>query len=123
MKGIVRDLGEMKIFEDILVVMTKFNMCIETIQDWMECYNMIGEPKENDPIDVNIPELESTCTVEGFDFSSDQFLNPLKVKKINFSFPKNPKFANIGDYWDDETIRNIMDLLHAFRDTFLTKFL
>ena len=35
---------------------------------------------------------------------------------------KNPKFANIGDYWDDETVGKITDLLHEFQDLFPTKF-
>ena len=28
---------------------------------------------------------------------------------------------NIGDYWDDETMENIIDLLHEFQDLFSTK--
>ena len=52
--------------------------------------------------------------VEGFGISSDQFLKPLKIKKVNIGLPENPKFANIGEYWDDETIGKIIDLLHEF---------
>ena len=42
--------------------------------------------------------------------SNDQFLSPLKIKKVNIGSPKNPKFANIGYYWDDETMGRITDL-------------
>ena len=42
--------------------------------------------------------------VEGFGISSDQFLRPLKIKKVNIGSHENPKFANIGDYWDDEIV-------------------
>ena len=36
---------------------------------------------------------------------------------------ENLKFANIGDYWDDETVSKITDLLHEFWDFFPTNFL
>ena len=54
--------------------------------------------------------------------SLDYFLNPLKVKKVNIGSPENQKFANIEDYWDDETVSKITDLLHEFRDIYPTKF-
>ena len=59
--------------------------------------------------------------LEGVSISSDQFLSLLKIKKVNISSSENPKFSNIGDYWDDETIWNIIDLLHKFQDMFPTK--
>ena len=31
-------------------------------------------------------------------------------------------FTNIGDYWDDEMVSNITDLLHEFQDLFPTNF-
>ena len=39
--------------------------------------------------------------------SSDKFLKPLKINKVNIGSPENPKFANIGDYWDEETVAKI----------------
>ena len=54
---------------------------------------------------------------------SDQFLKPLKIKKVNIGSPDNPKFSNIGDYWDEETVTNITDLLHEYQDLFPTNFL
>ena len=62
----------------------------------------------------NIPDSEGIRAVEGVSISSDQFLSPLKIKKVNICSPKNPKFANIGDYWDDEIVRKITELLHEF---------
>ena len=79
----------------------------------MECYNVTREPNDDEPTDVNIPEFEGTCPVEGFGISSDQFLNPLKVKKVNIGSSTNPKFSNIGDYWDDETVGKITYLLEV----------
>ena len=60
--------------------------------------------------------------VERLGVSSDKFLIPLKIKKVNIGSLENSKFANIGDYWDDENIGNITYLLHEFQDLFPTKF-
>ena len=35
---------------------------------------------------------------------------------------ENPNFVNVGDYWDEETMENITNLLHEFQDLFPTKF-
>ena len=54
------------------------------------------------------------CVVEGSGILSDQFLMLLKIKKVNIGSSKNPKFANIGDYWDEEKVVKITDLLHEY---------
>ena len=41
---------------------------------------------------------------------------------MNIGSSENPKFANIRDYWDDETVSKIKDLLHEFQDLFPTNF-
>ena len=38
-----------KIFKDILLSMTNFNQNNTTVQHRMECYNVIGEPDDDDP--------------------------------------------------------------------------
>ena len=50
--------------------------------------------------------------------SPDKFSQPLKIKKVNIGSPENPKLSNIGDYWDDETVGKITDLLHEFQYLF-----
>jgi hypothetical protein len=35
----------------------------------------------------------------------------------------NSKFVNIVDYWSEETIENIVDLLHEYQDLFPNAFL
>ena len=93
--------------------MTNFHHSSSTIQHWMECYNVTRESDDDDPCDINIPESEGARTVEGSGVSSNKFMNPLKIiKKVNISSPENPTFANIGDYWDNETVGNITNLLH-----------
>jgi hypothetical protein len=34
---------------------------------------------------------------------------------VNIGMEENPKFANIGDYWNDETMEKIADLLRISR--------
>ena len=61
-------------------------------------------------------------TVEIFGISNNQFLSPLKIKKENINSSENTKFSNIIDYWDEETVGNIIDLLYQFKDLFPNKF-
>ena len=87
----------------------------------MTCYNLSGDP-DNDLTNINILESEGSCEVEGSDISSEQFIKTLKIKKVNIGSEDSPKFANIGDYWDEETVAKITDLLHEFQDLFSTNF-
>ena len=110
-----------KIFVEIPVDEDNSHQCSATIQQWMACYNLAGDA-DDDPTNINIMESEGTHEVEGSGISSVQFLKPLKIKKVNIGSPENPKFANIGDYWDEETVVKITVLLHECQDLFSTKF-
>jgi len=50
-------------------------------------------------------------------------MKPLKTKKMNIGSEKEPKFAIIGDYWDEETVSKVTKLLHEYEELFPTKFL
>ena len=63
----------------------------------MTCYNLSGDP-DDDLTNINILESEGSHEVEGSGISSEQFVKPLKIKKVNIGLEDNPKFANIGDY-------------------------
>ena len=76
----------------------KFHQRSAAIQHWMECYNVTGEPDDDDPRNTNNPEFEGTRAVEGLGIYTDKFLNPLKINKVNIDSLDNPKFSNIGDY-------------------------
>ena len=52
-----------KIFEYFLVSMTSFQQNNVTIQIWMEFYNVMDEPDDNDPNNINIPESKGTRVV------------------------------------------------------------
>ena len=55
-------------------------------------------------------------------FQVTSLVNPLKIKKVNIGFLENPKFANIGYYWDEETFMKVTYLLHEYQDLFPTNF-
>ena len=73
------------------------HQCCEIVQHWMTCYNLFEYPKD-DLTNINIPKSEGSREVEGSGNSNEQFIKPLKIKKVNIGLEDNPKFANIGDY-------------------------
>ena len=46
----------------------------------------------------------------------------LKIRKVNIGTEENPKFTSVEDYWDEETMAKITNLLHEFQYLFPTKF-
>ena len=94
------------------------HQCSATIQQ----YSLTRDP-DDDSTNISRLESEGTRKVEGSSISSDQFLQPLKMKEVHIISPKNLKFSNIIDYWDEEAIANITDLLHEYQNLFPTNFL
>jgi len=43
-------------------------------------------------------------------------------KIVNIGLEEEPKFANIGDYWDEDTLDKVTKLLHEYQGLFPTKF-
>ena len=84
---------------------------------------MSGGPEDDDDLwNINIPETEGSRDVASPDVPTDPMNQPLKIRKINIGIEENPKFANVGDYWDEKTMAKITYLLHEFKDLFPTKF-
>jgi hypothetical protein len=46
----------------------------------------------------------------------------MKVKKVNIGTVENTKMANIGDYWDEQTVESTTELLHEYGNLFPTTF-
>jgi len=44
------------------------------------------------------------------------------MKQVNIGTEAEPKFAKIGDYWDDAMVDKVTELLHEYQDLFPTKF-
>ena len=45
----------------------------------------------------------------------------LKTKQANIGMKDKPKYAMLGDYWDDATVDKVGELLHEYQDLFPTK--
>ena len=46
---------------------------------------------------------------------------PLKTKQVNIGTEVEPKYATLGDYWDDAMVDKVTELLCKYQDSFLTK--
>lgn len=46
----------------------------------------------------------------------------MKTQQVNIGSKADPKFTNIGDYWDEDTIDNVAELLCEYQDLFLMNF-
>ena len=60
-----------KIFEEISVADINFHQCNMTTHNRMQCYNLTGEPDDDDPLEINIHESEGMHVVEGIAMSTD----------------------------------------------------
>jgi len=38
----------------------------------------------------------------------------LKTKQVNIGTKLEPKFAKVGDYWDDVMVDKVLELLHEY---------
>jgi hypothetical protein len=45
--------------------------------------------------------------------------NPLRTRKVNIRIEYKPNFMNIGDYWIDESVGKIVELLCEYHNLFL----
>jgi CTP:phosphocholine cytidylyltransferase-like protein len=61
--------------------------------------------------------------VEGPSLELKVFVAPIKVNKFNIGTTENPKMSNIGDYWDEQTVKKIIELLREYSDLFPTTFI
>jgi len=43
-------------------------------------------------------------------------LELLKTRQVNIGFEEEPKFAKIGDYWDEDTVDKVVELLCEYQD-------
>jgi hypothetical protein len=92
------------------------------LQKLQGCYN-INVYEDDDPRNVNIVETEGHRDVERPGVELPFIGQPIKIKKVNIGIEKEPKLANIRDYWDDATIDKTTELLHEYQDLFPTKFI
>jgi hypothetical protein len=94
---------------------------IAPLQKLQGCYN-INANEDDDPRNVNIAKTEGQRDIEGPRVKLNFIGKPIKINKVNIGTKKAPKLANVGDYWDDATIDNIIELMREYHDLFPTKF-
>lgn len=88
----------------------------------LECYNVTIEEGKDDPRNINIPESEGYHEVEEPKVEILDIVEPLKTKQVNIGTEAQLKFAKIWNYWDEDTIDKVSELLHEYQDLFPTKF-
>jgi hypothetical protein len=103
------ELIHLKIAEDPLPIYTHPDWTAQ-IENAKECYNFTIEEDEN-PRDINILESEGSSAVVGPPLECLEVTAKLRIKKINIESEAELKLASIGDYWDEKTIGQIVDLL------------
>lgn len=93
------------------------------LEQALECYNLAEEGEEDEnPRNINTPKSEGTRDVQRPELKVPDVAKPVKIKKVNIGTKEEPKFASIGDYFDDETIERIANLLWDYQDLFPTEF-
>ena len=112
----------MKLFDNCpLPIFNHLDWAVQ-IENAVECYNFVADEEEEDPRNVNIPDSEGSCDVQGPKWELPEIIEKIKIKKTNIGTEADPKFSSIGDYWNDETVGHIADLLQDYQDFFPTKF-
>jgi len=80
----------------------------------MECYKLEEVKSEDmEPHEVHIQETKGERAPTGLEISCSYY-EPLKTIKVNIGTTEVPKFACIGDYWDEQTMCKLTDLLHEY---------
>ena len=116
-----RFLSEVETME--VVPMCSAHRYFVIVHEILECYNFAKEYRdEEDPRNIQIPKTEGKCTVEGPELEFVVYAQPLRTRKVNIGTKENPKFVQIGDYWNDETMEKIVDLLREYQHIFPTMF-
>jgi hypothetical protein len=96
----------------------------KTVKELLSCYQVHEEAlDEDDTRDIHIGEFEGEREVEGPPLESKVISMPIKIKKVNIGTAEQPKMASIGDYWDEQTLESITELLREYNDLFPTTFI
>ena len=114
------ELVHMKIAEDTSPICTQLDWTVQ-IENARECYNFTIDEDDN-PRNINISDSEGSRAVAGPTLECPEITEKLKIKKVNIGTEETPKITSIGNYWDDKTIGQVVDLLQEYQDLFPTKF-
>ena len=113
---------KMKIFDDGPFPLDNQPKWVVQLESALECYKLEEEKEDDEPNHTNIPESEGSREVQGSKLQLPKITSKLKTKKVNIETEAEPKLAAIGDYWHEENVGHIRDLLKHYEDLFPTKF-
>jgi hypothetical protein len=85
----------------------------QTFKELLSCYRMQEEEAsdEDDLCDIQIEDEKGKREVEGPPIESKVISASIRVKKVDIGIAEHPKMASIGDYWDEQTVESITELL------------
>lgn len=92
------------------------------MQDIVNCCSLASEEGEDNLRSVFILELEGERAVEGPPLREVDITKPLKLCEVNIGTKEQSKLAKIGDYWDENSVGKVAELLTEYQDLFPTKF-
>ena len=97
------DIIKINIFDDCTLLESAQTDWAVQLEHALECYNFIEESggEDENPRSINIPDSEGTHEFDGPKLDIPSIIETIKIKKINIGTETEPKFASIGDYWDD----------------------
>lgn len=75
---------------------------------------MTVEEEDKDPWNINIPETEGQREVKGPKATNLDISEPLKTRQVNIGSKAEAKFTKIGDYWDEDIVDKVAELLHEY---------
>lgn len=82
---------------------------------------MMDEGEDEDPRNINIPEVKDHREVEGLQIENSDITAPLKTRQVNIGTKAEPKFVKIEGYWDDAMVDEVVELLCKYHDLFPIK--
>ena len=78
------------------------------------CCNVTITEEEDNSCNVSILEFEGNRTIKGPSLHTVDVTKPLKLREVNIGTADQPKLAKIGDYWDNDTISKVEELLTEY---------
>ena len=93
------------------------------MQDIVNCCNLSIKECDEDPRNVSIPDSEGERAIAGPPLQTIDVIKTMKLWEVNIGIEEQPKLAKIGDYWDDDTVGKVAELLTEYQDLFPKKFL
>lgn len=92
------------------------------MHDISNCHNITIEYQYEYPRNISILESKGEHAIVRPPLQTVDVTKPLKLREVNIGTVEQPKLAKIGDYWDDDTVSKVAELLTEYQDLFPMKF-